>query len=131
MLDAALTSNLIPQMDSLSEESLEMLSILYFEGESVKSLDGIRGDITKRERFQKESNMLMRSMYVWNFDEKGMRQSLYGAEKQHGSVFENKVPDHVWDQIKEEFQKLQGNKEAWTLPNFQAALKDLRTQASM
>ena len=129
-LDAALTSNLIPQMDSLSEESLEMLSILYFEGESVKSLDGIRGDITKRERFQKESNMLMRSMYVWNFDEKGMRQPLYGAEQRLGSVFGNKVPDDVWDQIKEEFQKLQGD-EAWTLPNFQAALKDLKNQASM
>lgn len=128
-LDAALTSNLIPQMDSLSEESLEMLSILYFEGEPVKSLDGIRGDITKRERFQKESDMLMRSMYVWNFDEKDARKALYEAGR-WGSVFGNKVPDNVWDAIKGEFQKLQGD-EPWMLPNFQAALADLRNQASM
>jgi len=129
-LDAALTSNLIPQMDSLSEESLEMLSILYFEDEPIKSLNGIRGDTTKQQLFQKESNMLMRSMYVWNFNEKGARKELYTAGRS-GSVFENKVvDDETWNRLTEEFEKLHKN-EIWTLPNFQAALKDLKSQASM
>ena len=69
-------------------------------------------------------------LYVWNFNEKGARKELYTAGRS-GSVFENKVvDDETWNRLTEEFEKFHKNR-IWTLPNFQAALKDLKSQASM
>ena len=68
-------------------------------------------------------------MFVWDFDGK---EDVARYMKMINSVsfFGNIVPDDTWNKLKEEFQRLQGD-EAWTLPNFQAALKDLKNQASM
>ena len=137
-LDAALTANLIPQMDSISEESLDMMSIMYFSKDPVKELDEIRTDMTKSERYSGVTGIAHMAAITWNTDH--FRKVIASDRVGFSEPF-SQVQASYWDQWS---KSRGGDEKAWNvlktlivkserkpldLPEFEIALTELKNQA--